>query len=296
MSKRLAPSIAPNSKKYILAVDAGGTKCHATLYDDVGNKLIEKIAGPANLTTDFQGAVSQIADLSRKLCTLMNLSSKDVKLSIAAAGGGSTSIQKKVKELEWNFSHLSLHTDIHAATIASNHKNDCICLSIGTGSSIGVLHEGNFVQLGGRGFILGDVGSGAWLIKNVVSWYLHRLDVFKFKSRDENIPTENLCEQLWGDDPRSIVMKFHQASPAMFAQYAPEFLAIASDCEYLQSLLKQATDYLLSLVYSLPLKLRVFVCGGLSTIYTPLLQNASVREINLAPVDLTYGAFLLANE
>ena len=80
---------------YVLGIDGGGTGCRAALADETGAVLGHGASGPANIMTDFVGALGNILEAARKAAKAAGLSSEalggiDAVLGLAGSNVGNT--------------------------------------------------------------------------------------------------------------------------------------------------------------------------------------------------------------
>lgn len=260
------------NKPYVIAIDAGGTACKVGLYDNEGREIDSDVTGPGNLFSNFDVAFNNIMLAINTMAERHRLEPKEFCVSIGAAGAGIPSVQKQFKQ---NFpSHIdyALNTDLYIATFACNNMKDCILINLGTGSSIGLLINGQFKSLGGNGLLFGDIGSGAWFGQNIIAWYLDQLDLLHVAN--SNISDESLfstCCQILGSDKSVIIESYTWNNLDKLAGLTKQVFEKCTQSSHLDSLIKQAGEYYSNILSSLDDSLAVFVCGGLSDrVFAPL--------------------------
>lgn len=150
---------------YFIGIDGGGTKCRARLEDASGALLGEGVSGPANIMRDCTLAISSMLDAVSKAIAQ---SSKPIKLQQCVVGAGlaGANVSKAKQTCEaWEhpFASFYLLSDLHAACIGAHNGEEGAALIIGTGSSGTHWKDGVFHDVGGHGFPVGDIASGAWL-------------------------------------------------------------------------------------------------------------------------------------
>ncbi len=159
-------------KNYIIA-DSGATKCQWTLVLGNQKKTINTIGiSPYFLSTE------QIVD------TIGKAFNKKVETSIIDAvyfyGTGLSnplnvaSVKKALKKV-FPKAALDIQTDLVAVARATCQNNKGVACILGTGSNTGYYNGKKIVKNSpGLGYVLGDEGSGAYLGKKVLQYYLYK--------------------------------------------------------------------------------------------------------------------------
>jgi N-acetylglucosamine kinase-like BadF-type ATPase len=162
----------PMRKNYIIA-DSGATKCEWTLFLGNQKKTIKTIGiSPYFLTT------SQIVDAITKGFH------KKVDIGIIDAvyfyGTGLSnplnvvSIKNALKKV-FPKAKLDIQTDLVAVARATCQNKKGVACILGTGSNTGFYNGKKIVKNSpGLGYVLGDEGSGAYLGKKVLQYYLYK--------------------------------------------------------------------------------------------------------------------------
>ena len=159
-------------KNYIIA-DSGATKCQWTLVLGNQKKTITTIGiSPYFLTTDQ--IVETIAKgFNKKVDT-------DIINAVYFYGTGLSnplnvaSIKKALKKV-FQKADLDIQTDLVAVARATCQHSKGVACILGTGSNTGYFNGKKIVKNSpGLGFVLGDEGSGAYLGKKVLQYYLYK--------------------------------------------------------------------------------------------------------------------------
>ena len=159
-------------KNYIIA-DSGATKCQWTIVQNNQKKSISTIGiSPYFLSTDEIVAVIEKA-FSKKLVV-------EKIHAIYFYGTGLSnpdnvkSLKKALKKVFKNAT-LDIQTDQVAAARATCQNNKGIACILGTGSNTGY-YNGKIIAKNspGLGYVLGDEGSGAYLGKKVLQYFLYK--------------------------------------------------------------------------------------------------------------------------
>ncbi|MDT0595352.1 BadF/BadG/BcrA/BcrD ATPase family protein [Glaciecola petra] len=280
---------------YILGVDGGGTKCKVGLFDEQGKLYSSKTTGPANIYTDLKLALHSIEDACQQIFTEvatrhgLTLNQQDCILSAGCAGASIDHAASQFLTQTHHFKRVFLHTDIHISCVSANSAKDCALLICGTGSCIAKFEHKLIQQFGGHGFLLGDIGSGAWIGRNAVSWYL--------RSLDENKPSKDVLfeclESHLGRKANDIVKQFGSASANEFASLVP--IICSSKSSLVDAWLQQGIDYFAKLIEgNMSSKLPVFIDGGMSELYQNTLAMRLNREVARPQQEAIFGAFAIA--
>lgn len=145
----------------ILAIDGGGTRTRAGLYDEQGNLLAEAEGDATNLTTRPSNYVIEIiSDLARSLG-----SRSGGKISLVLAGISGAGRTGKAQEVATGIANaldvddVLVCSDAHMLSWANLDAEHPILVIAGTGSAVITRRaDGSRVVTGGYGPILGDEG------------------------------------------------------------------------------------------------------------------------------------------
>ncbi|OYU16695.1 MAG: ATPase, partial [Rhodobacteraceae bacterium PARR1] len=158
-----------------LGIDGGGTGCRAVLADASGHILGRGEAGPANIASDFTGALDNILAATRLACGTHDLTTLSAGLGLAGANAAGAS-DRLAQALP--FARSAIETDAITAVRGALGAADGIVAAIGTGSVFAAQRGGQVRQIGGWGLVLGDEGSGAWIGRAILSAALRAVDGF----------------------------------------------------------------------------------------------------------------------
>lgn len=198
-----------------LGIDGGGTGCRAVLADASGHVLGRGEAGPANIASDFPGALDNILAATRLACGAHDLTTISAGLGLAGANAADVS-ERLAQALP--FARIAIETDAITAVRGALGATDGIVAAIGTGSVFAAQRGGKVRQIGGWGLVMGDEGSGAWIGRAVLSAALRAVDGFH--------PMTPLLETLIDSHggPSGVVSFSLTAKPGDFARLAPQVL------------------------------------------------------------------------
>ena len=159
-------------KNYIIA-DSGATKCQWTIVQNNQKKSTSTIGiSPYFLTTDEIVALLEKA-FSKKIAV--------EKINAIYFYGTGLSNPDNVKSLKkalktvFKNATLDIQTDLVAAARATCQTSKGIACILGTGSNTGY-YNGKIIAKNspGLGYVLGDEGSGAYLGKKVLQYFLYK--------------------------------------------------------------------------------------------------------------------------
>lgn len=284
--------------KWIIAIDAGGSKCRANLCTLSGDVVDTAQTGPSNLFSDFDNGMLQINKAVDQLLGKQYGDDKSVLasqclLSIGAAGASIPSVQERFANWQPPFEKAMLHSDLAIACYAANEGKDCAFVVLGTGSSIAVFENGQLKQYGGHGFLLGDTASGAWLGMQAMRWYVSALESPSKQGADD-INLMHAMSAKVGQNINTIVSQWGNAKASEFASLAPALIDIKDRSVNIKIWLEQACDYLCELLREHAPELPIFVGGGLAFLYQDAMQVNLNKTIYKPKSDAKHGAFLLA--
>ena len=203
---------------YLIGIDGGGTSCRAAIADREGRVLGRGKSGSANIMTDPDGALANILSATHAACDDARLPHRSVEkagavLGLAGANIGEYGAHIRAA-LPFHDSHVE--TDALIALHGALGEHDGAVAIIGTGS-VFVARQGNAVRtVGGWGFMIGDLGSGARVGRALLQETLLAHDGVHRGS-----PLTALVLKRFEDDPQSLVEYAHMARPGEFGSFAP---------------------------------------------------------------------------
>jgi N-acetylglucosamine kinase len=150
--------------RYVVGIDAGGTKTVGLLADENGQILSEARGGGANLQTHGELEVEKVFD------TIMETLARDRHISavgLGIAGVDRPHDETVIRSILRRLGHREtarVVNDAAIALVAGAPERYGIVILAGTGSiAYGMDPSGKAVRSGGYGFLLADEGSGYWL-------------------------------------------------------------------------------------------------------------------------------------
>ena len=248
-----------------LGIDGGGTGCRAAVCDGAGRILGEGRAGPSNIASDPDGARANILAAARlalpqgatlaQLSSVMGLAGANVAQSVARFSEGLP------------FARLRVESDALIAVKGALQDGDGVIAALGTGSVFASQRAGAVVQIGGRGLVLGDEASGAWIGRSILTRCLRAADGMEAM-------TPLLSSLLAERGGASGIIAFAQAArPADLALLAP--LVVEADDSAAKAVMDAADAHVAAYVNRLQdgSDLPVVFLGGLGPIFAARLSN-----------------------
>lgn len=268
-----------------LGIDGGGTGCRAAVADTTGRILGLGQAGPANIASDPDTAAANIlqaSDSALKAAGGGTICAAGLGLAGANAAGAPDRLRAALP-----FAHVHIVTDAITAIKGALGPADGIVAALGTGSVFASQIGGAIRQIGGRGLVLGDEASGAWIGRSLLAQTLRAID--------GHTALTPLLEAILAEhrSPDAIVAFSLCARPADFAALAPRVLT--SQDPAAATIMAQATaDITASVALLQPaLALPVTFLGGLGPAFAARLPHLPQRPARGTALD---GALLLARE
>ena len=269
-----------------LGIDGGGTGCRAAVADAAGLILGRGAAGPANIASDASGAAGNILVAAQAAIAAAG-GGQVVAAGLGLAGANAAGAADRLRDA-LPFRRMLVVTDGITAVKGALGAGDGVVAALGTGSVFAVQRGGVIRQIGGRGLVLGDEGSGAWIGRAVLAAALRALDGF-----GEVTPLlAALVDEMGGPD--GVVAFSLRARPADFAALAPR--VVESGDPAAQAVMARAEADVAEAVDLLRGKddLPVVFLGGLGTVFAK--RMAERFPIQAALGTALDGALMLARE
>ena len=270
-----------------LGLDGGGTGCRAAICDRMGRLLGQGQGGPANINSDPHGASVSILAAATAAMVQAGVTPADVIAVLGVAGGGLAGPAAALRD-SMPFAQTLVVNDAVTAARGALGAADGILVAIGTGSVLAVQRSGELRQYGGRGFLMGDEGSGAVLGRTLLAQAMRAGDGFA----PDSPLLAALRDEFGGHD--GIIAFGTKATPADFAALAPRL--VASNDPAALHILDQAVAQMSDAIRVLQQgqDLPVVCLGGLGPFYaTRLAQDWDVRPAKGSAVD---GALAMARD
>ncbi len=283
------------SPALFMGIDGGGSTCRVRLRDASGALLSEAVGGSANVYLDRAGALAAIRDTIAKAMVEAGLSDADrsrMSLGLGLAGVSSPAIAAETEASLDGYAAVRVSNDAVTACLGAHGGADGGLVIAGTGSAGVALVGGRETVIGGRGFILGDDGSGARIGHD--SWRR------TLRAHDGLEPHTGFTRALmarFGDDPAAVVRWGLTARSADYGAEAPAcFDAAAAGDAVALSIVTKAAAALAELVEALRRlgAVRIAMVGGGAAAIGVYLPPGIAESLSPPLGDARDGAILLA--
>ena len=277
--------MTPARLPLFLCIDGGGTGCRAVLADGRGEILGHGTAGPANIASDFEGALGNIVQAAREAAGEVSLTALRAGLGLAGANAGAAADRLRP---HLPFARSTVVTDAETAALGALGDSWGIVGAIGTGSVYARRDGAGLRQIGGRGLAVGDEASGAWLGKMALSRALRAAD-----GLTPGTPFLSALIARFGGVDAAVAWAV-TARGADFATLAPEIVASRDPAAL--ALMEEATAEVNAAITALQPSqpLPVVLIGGLGPVFAPrIAAHWTVRPAVGSALD---GALALARQ
>ena len=202
-------------KKTYLIADSGATKCHWTLVEN-GKRQTIKTTGISPYFLGLEAIVQLLEKTFQKKTDLSKIEAVYF-YGTGLSNPDNVSILKKALKAVFKNAKLDIQTDLMAiARAACQNKKGVVCI-LGTGSNAGFYNGAKITKNSpGLGYVLGDEGSGAYLGKKVLQYFL-------YKTFDEELM--NIFEKKYKLDRAAILNKvYKEPTPNSYIASFTDFL------------------------------------------------------------------------
>jgi glucosamine kinase len=279
-----------------VGVDGGGTRCRVRVADAAGRLIGAAEGGASNVYLDQAAALATINDtVVRSLAPSGPASADGARISIALglAGVSSRAVGEPLEAaLQGRFGRVTVSNDAVIACVGAHAGEDGGLVIAGTGSAAVLRMAGHDLNIGGRGFLLGDDGSGAVMGRNALRRAL--------RAHDGLEPGTPLLSNLlaeFADDPVALIQWGRGASSGQFAAFAPRILAAAEAGDAAaRALVTDTAAAIGELIETLHRRgaPRIALVGGLAAPLSHWLPDAAASRLAPPLRDALDGALLLA--
>ena len=281
--------------RFFIGVDGGGTGCRVRLADAAGRILGESIGGAANVYLDRPRATATIRDTIAAVLAKAGLAAAnraDLSLGLGLAGVSGPEVAATVRAAFPEFGSVAVVHDGVSACLGAHGGEDGGLVIVGTGSAAVLRLRGVDVSFGGRGFHLGDDGSGACLGRDLWRKVLRAYDGLEPWS-----PLLQNSMAEFGGDPVAVIRWGRDARSHEFAAFAPRVLAAARELDPAALVLvNQSAAAIGELIEALRYRgaPRISLVGGLAGEITPYLADEPRDSLSPPLADALAGALMLA--
>lgn len=280
--------------EFYLGIDGGGTSCRAALASRDGRILGRGKSGAANILTDLEGALDHILECSQLALREAGLPAETVHDLSAVLGLAGTDIGDHGSRLRTllPFKQAAIELDSTIALEGALGSGDGAIAILGTGSVFVARQNEVLTRVGGWGFMVGDLGSGARIGRALLQETL--------LAHDNVHPSTDITSAVLSEfqnDPRKLVEFAHMSKPGAFGRFAPLVFdyakrkdaialglvqgAARSIDEALDALMFEGCD-------------RLCLLGGLSSNYRTYLADRHQSRVTEPKAEAVIGAVSLA--
>ena len=277
-----------------LGIDGGGTSCRAALANRAGQIIGRAKNGAANILTDMDGALQHILECSEGALKDAGISPEHLPNVHTVLGLAGTDIGDHSAQLlrRLPFKNATVELDSTVALEGALGSGDGAIAILGTGSVFVARRGTQLTRVGGWGFMVGDLGSGARIGRALLQETLLAHD--KVHSSSE-ITDAVLSE--FQNDPRRLVEFAHMSKPGAFGRFAPLVFEYAKRNDVIalglvQGAARSIDEALDALMFDECN--RLCLLGGLSSFYHEFLAERHKSRVTAPKADAVQGAISLA--
>jgi glucosamine kinase len=282
-------------RRLTIGAYCGASRCHARLRDGEGRAIAEAQGSGGNLYVDFDAALATLDKRIDAVCAKAGLSAGDraeVALGLGLAGLSSPADAERVEARYASFASVRAANDALAGSLGAHGGGDGALVIAGTGSAAVARVGGRETVIGGRGFLLGDDGSTAWVGAEAIRAAL--------RAHDGVGPASSLTAEVMRrfGDPVTATQWALTAKPAGYGAFMPLVFerAAAGDAVALSivTAAARAIDALIAATRALG-AIHVALVGGMKPAIMPYLAEASCAVLREPLYDDADGAILVAS-
>lgn len=281
---------------YVMGIDGGGTGCRAVLADASGGVLGAGGSGAANIMTNFDGARINILEAATGAVRDAGLPPQSISETSAYLGLAGANIGDYAKRIadQLPFRACMIDTDAAISLQGAVGGGDGAVAIIGTGSVFVYRHDGLVKTVGGWGFMVGDLSSGARLGRDLLQETLLYYDGV----HDGSDLTRTVLAEF-EQSPQTLVEYAHMALPGDFGKFAPRIFEFEKAGDPIAR--KLVNGAIVDLEQTLDAitagnNLNFCLLGGLGKIYRDLLSERLKSRLREPLADAVTGATELAVE
>lgn len=284
-----------NDKLYTIGIDGGGTRCRGKIRDRNGNLIAEEGTGSANVHINFSESLKKVRSLIDILIEKsgnLSVDRKQIALGIGLAGILASGDEERVAQEFSDFNHVYVGSDALTACLGAHGNRDGGLVIAGTGSAGIARIKGQTIGIGGRGFTLGDDGSGAQIGLAALKQAVLAADGMR-----EHTPLTRKLMTHFADDVLAIIRWSQTAKSSDYAAFTPLVFRFANDGDDVAlPIIKdagKAIDALALAVSKLGVN-RIALVGGIAEVLSPYLTPNAEFDLVEADRDAVDGAIILA--
>ena len=199
-----------------IGVDAGGTKTDICICDKAGKVIVRDISNGVNAARD--GADAAARHIAARIISSGVTRAESIYAGIAGAGSPAiaAAAAEMLAALLPDISRIKVMSDAFNALNGEVGIGDGIALIAGTGSSAFVRTNGISRQVGGRGGLIDDAGSGYWTGRECLNAAFRALD-----GRGPHTSLTAAAEKKLGMALMDSIKHIYSGGAAYVASFAP---------------------------------------------------------------------------
>lgn len=278
-----------------LGVDGGGSGCRVRLVAEDGRELGAGIGGSTNIRLGLEEAWASIlgaADQALAKAGLDRSALPRIHAGLGLAGIVGAQDVERVRAGSPGFASITVETDAHAACLGAFAGQDGAIIIIGTGSVGYAIIRGAPHSVGGWGFEVSDLGSGADIGREAVRAALLAHDGLGPASEF----TAGVMKRLGGHPPQ-VVSWANSARPRDYGEFARDALGFARLGDPVAApILQRAADQVGAFIRRLRVlgAQRICLMGGLGPALEAWLPPWAHGALAKPQGDAVDGAILMA--
>tara|TARA_R110000787_G_scaffold120070_2_gene231047 strand:+ start:121 stop:1026 length:906 start_codon:yes stop_codon:yes gene_type:complete len=293
LEKQVKKSMTKMDQTVLIAVDGGGTGCRAAVGTVQGGIIAEARGGPSNVSTNFEGSVTNITETIAQALHTADLGGTDLSQTVAHIGVAGANTEEEMRQVEAALPYGRCRaTGDRATTVAGVlGSDDGYVLALGTGTIIARQHAQEMTHVGGWGFQLSDQASGAWLGRMLLT----RILLAEDRLVNHSPLSRAVCARYGNGN--GLVIFSNSAKPSDYAKFAPEIFGAADDGDQIAlALLDEGRQYVESGLNALGFRSGDSLClsGGVGPRYAPYLSAPYLQNLHEPQGNALQGAFSLA--
>ncbi|TAN12650.1 MAG: N-acetylglucosamine kinase [Rhizobiaceae bacterium] len=281
---------------HLIAIDGGGTGCRALVATMGGVVLGRGASGSANLMTDPEGTCRSVVEAVEAAFADAGLPAGAMRRSGAFLGLAGANVSRSGERLKamLPFSDCVVVTDSVIAMEGALGPADGVVAILGTGSVFVARSAGEVRSIGGWGFVLSDLGSGARLGRALLQEVLLAYDrVHRPSALTDEVLTR------FGNEPGELVAFARTAAPRDFGTFAPLLFSFADRGDPVATrVLDEAVKSIGEALDTVKPKHceRICLLGGLAPLYAKRLESRFQHLLKPPLADALQGALALARK
>lgn len=279
---------------YILGIDGGGTSCRAAVADATGRILGRGKSGAANILTAPDTALIHIVGASTAAFEEAGIAPSQIGSASALLGVAGSNVGDAVHYVKERlpFAEADIESDGLIALQGALGDSDGAVAILGTGS-IYISRRGEEISyIGGWGFQIGDLGSGARL-----GHALLQESVLAFDHIHPSSPLTDAVMAEFDADPRAVVEFARAAHPGEYGRYAPKVFDYANRGDPVAIALLKASAQTINEALDVVVargSAKLCLLGGLAPLYRPWLAERHQPLFVESAADALTGSVALA--